>query len=184
MWSFAWPWVLAALPLAPLVYVLFKPSRRVVEAGLKVPSLSGFQVLVDRSKLEQFVNWRFWLMLAAWVLLVISAARPERIGDEIETPVTGRNLMLAVDLSGSMNQRDFVLGDREVDRLTATKGGCQRFHRSSRRGSDRTHFVWLARLFTGSADTRSRDGLRLYCSNPRSVWRARKRRLAMPLRWR
>ena len=36
-------------------------------------------------------------------------------------PVAGRNLMLAVDLSGSMDQKDFELAGRRVDRLTATK---------------------------------------------------------------
>ncbi|MEM7433343.1 MAG: VWA domain-containing protein [Pseudomonadota bacterium] len=139
MWSLAWPWALAFLPLAPLVYFFAKPSRRVVDAGLKVPSLNGFQLLVDRSKLEQLINWRFWLMLAAWVLLVLAVARPERIGDEIDTPVTGRNLMLAVDLSGSMNQRDFVLGDREVDRLTATKAVASDF--IGRREGDRIGLI-------------------------------------------
>ena len=62
-----------------------------------------------------------WLAAIAWILLVLAAARPERIGDELDVPVSGRNLMLAVDLSGSMDQKDFELGARKVDRLTATK---------------------------------------------------------------
>ena len=66
-------------------------------------------------------NWRFWLAAIAWILLVVAAARPEHVGDELEVPVSGRNLMLAVDLSGSMDQKDFVLGTTRVDRLTATK---------------------------------------------------------------
>ena len=52
---------------------------------------------------------------------MLAAARPERIGDELDVPVSGRNLMLAVDLSGSMDAKDFELGSRRVDRLTATK---------------------------------------------------------------
>lgn len=61
------------------------------------------------------------LMLAAWVLLVIAATRPVLEGEPIEQSVTGRDLMLAVDLSGSMEVEDFVLDARKVDRLTATK---------------------------------------------------------------
>jgi Ca-activated chloride channel family protein len=91
------------------------------DAGLKVPSLKGFAVLSDRSEIDQLVNWRFWVAIMAWLLLVLAAARPERIGDELDVPVTGRNLMLAVDLSGSMDAKDFELGTRRVDRLTATK---------------------------------------------------------------
>ena len=122
MWSLAWPWVLLALPLPWLLRRLLPEARGLAEAGLRVPSLSGFETLKDRSPVEQLLNWRFWIAVLAWCLLVVAAARPERIGDELEVPVAGRNLMLAVDLSGSMDQKDFELAGRRVDRLTATNG--------------------------------------------------------------
>ena len=121
MWSLAWPWALLALPLPWLVWKLVPGSTRIEDAGLRVPSLGAFEVLGARPQREQLLNWRFWIAAAAWVLLVLSAARPEFIGDELDVPVSGRNLMLAVDLSGSMDQKDFELGSRRVDRLTATK---------------------------------------------------------------
>ena len=121
MWSLAWPWMLLALPLPLLVRRFMTPAGGTQDAGLKVPSLRGFAVLRDRSEMEQLLNWRFWLAVVAWILLVTAAARPERIGDEVDVPVSGRNLMLAVDLSGSMDAKDFELGNRRVDRLTATK---------------------------------------------------------------
>ncbi|SVE61120.1 uncharacterized protein METZ01_LOCUS513974, partial [marine metagenome] len=77
------------------------------DAGLRVPSFQGFSMLVDRSETEQLLNWRASIAIVAWALLVIAAARPERIGDELDVPVSGRNLMLAVDLSGSMDAKDF-----------------------------------------------------------------------------
>jgi Ca-activated chloride channel family protein len=117
MWSLAWPWALLALPLPWLLRRLLPEARDLAEAGLRVPSLSSFETLRDRSVAEQMLNWRFWVAVLAWCLLVIAAARPERIGDELEVPVAGRNLMLAVDLSGSMDQKDFELGGRRVDRL-------------------------------------------------------------------
>jgi Ca-activated chloride channel family protein len=121
MWSLAWPWVLLVLPLPYLARALMSESPSLQDAGLKVPSLSAFSTLAQRPDTEQFLNWRFWVAAIAWMLLVVAAARPERIGDELEIPVSGRNLMLAVDLSGSMDQKDFELGNRRVDRLTATK---------------------------------------------------------------
>jgi Ca-activated chloride channel family protein len=113
--------MLLALPLPLLVRALTPPVVGTQDAGLKVPSFTGFAVLNDRSEVEQLLNWRFWIAVVAWALLVLAAARPERIGDELDVPVSGRNLMLAVDLSGSMDAKDFELGSRRVDRLTATK---------------------------------------------------------------
>ncbi|MDZ4153439.1 VWA domain-containing protein, partial [Methylicorpusculum sp.] len=65
--------------------------------------------------------WRLWLAIAAWVLLVIAVSRPQWLGEPIEQTVSGRDLMLAVDLSGSMEEQDFVINKQRVDRLTATK---------------------------------------------------------------
>ncbi len=139
MCSLAWPWVLLALPLPLIANKLLPESPNLRDAGLHVPSLSGFAMLIDRSQAEQLLNWRLWLAVIAWILLVIAAARPERIGDELDVPVSGRNLMLAVDLSGSMDQKDFVLGGRRVDRLTATKAVASDF--ISRREGDRIGLI-------------------------------------------
>ena len=139
MWSLAWPWMLLALPLPLLVRKLMAPVSANQDAGLKVPSLRGFAVLSHRSEVEQLLNWRFWLAVIAWILLVIAAARPERIGDEVDVPVSGRNLMLAVDLSGSMDAKDFELGSRRVDRLTATKAVASDF--IGRREGDRIGLI-------------------------------------------
>ncbi len=139
MWSLAWPWMLLALPLPLLVRWLFPAVSGTSDAGLKVPSFSGFAVLTDRSEVEQLLNWRFWLAVMAWLLLVLASARPERIGDELEVPVSGRNLMLAVDLSGSMDAKDFELAGRRVDRLTATKAVASDF--IGRREGDRIGLI-------------------------------------------
>jgi Ca-activated chloride channel family protein len=139
MWSLAWPWMLLALPLPLLVRWLFPAVSATSDAGLKVPSFSGFAVLTDRSEVEQLLNWRFWLAVMAWLLLVLASARPERIGDELEVPVSGRNLMLAVDLSGSMDAKDFELAGRRVDRLTATKAVASDF--IGRREGDRIGLI-------------------------------------------
>ena len=139
MWSLAWPWMLLALPLPFLVRYLMPAVVGTQDAGLKVPSFKSFAVLKDRSEVEQLLNWRFWLSMIAWVLLVLAAAKPERIGDELDVPVSGRNLMLAVDLSGSMDAKDFEIGSRRVDRLTATKAVASDF--IGRREGDRIGLI-------------------------------------------
>ena len=139
MWSLAWPWALLALPLPFLARKWLPEARGLSEAGLRVPDLNRFETLRDRSGTEQLLNWRFWVAVLAWCLLVVAAARPERVGDELEVPVAGRNLMLAVDLSGSMDQKDFELAGRRVDRLTATKAVASDF--ITRREGDRIGLI-------------------------------------------
>ena len=139
MWSLAWPWVLLALPLPLIFRYLLPEAKGLSEAGLRVPSIDSFATLKDRSGTEQLLNWRFWIAVLAWMLLVVAAARPERIGEELDVPVAGRNLMLAVDLSGSMDQKDFELVGRRVDRLTATKAVASDF--IERREGDRIGLI-------------------------------------------
>jgi len=139
MYSLAWPWILLALPLPFVVRAVMSPVIGKQDAGLKVPSFKGFSVLSDRSEADQLLNWRFWVAVVSWILLVLAAAKPERIGDELEVPVSGRNLMLAVDLSGSMDAKDFELGSRRVDRLTATKAVAADF--INRREGDRIGLI-------------------------------------------
>ncbi|MDH3434538.1 MAG: BatB protein, partial [Gammaproteobacteria bacterium] len=95
MWSLAWPWALLALPLPFIARKLMSAAPSLQDAGLRVPSLSVFSSLSQRPDKEQLLHWRFWIAAVAWLLLAVAAARPERIGDELEVPVSGRNLMLA-----------------------------------------------------------------------------------------
>jgi len=139
MWSLAWPWVLLALPLPLIIRYVLPEAKGLSEAGLRVPSIESFSTLKDRSGTEQLLNWRFWIAVIAWMLLILAAARPERIGEELDVPVAGRNLMLAVDLSGSMDQKDFELVGRRVDRLTATKAVASDF--IERREGDRIGLI-------------------------------------------
>lgn len=139
MYSFAWPWIFLVLPLPFIVRRLVPEASGLQEAGLRVPGLDRFTMLSGRTSTEQLLNWRFWLAVFAWLLLVIAAARPEHIGEELDVPVSGRNLMLAVDLSGSMDQKDFELGNTRVDRLTATKAVASDF--ISRREGDRIGLI-------------------------------------------
>jgi Ca-activated chloride channel homolog len=139
MYSLAWPWVLLVLPLPLLLRRFLPEAASLQEAGLRVPGFARFGMLSGRAAREQLLNWRAWIAAIAWLLLVIAAARPEFIGDELDVPVSGRNLMLAVDLSGSMDQKDFVLGDTRVDRLTATKAVASDF--ISRREGDRIGLI-------------------------------------------
>lgn len=117
--GFAHLWALLALPL-PLVAFLALPRAQAVEGpALRVPF---FAVLMAGQ--EPGATGRrglFWLGLLIWCLLVSAAARPQWIGEPLPLPLAGRDLMLAVDISGSMVEEDMVIGARVTDRLTAVK---------------------------------------------------------------
>ncbi len=139
MYEFVWWWMLLLLPLPWLVRWRMKPADTRNGVALKVPFLEDFQQgnrLLTRS-------WSQLIMLVlgalAWLCLVIAAARPVWIGDAMALPMSGRDLMLAVDLSGSMQEQDFILNGQVVDRLVATKAVAGNFVR--KRQGDRVGLV-------------------------------------------
>jgi Ca-activated chloride channel family protein len=140
MIEFAWPWVLLSLPLPLLVRWLLPAADAGEGAALRVPVLDDFR-LGESARVARPERrlWHLALALLAWALLVLAAARPQWLGEPIELPVSGRDLMLAVDLSGSMRETDFELAGRQVDRLTATKQVAGRF--IQRRVGDRIGLI-------------------------------------------
>ena len=138
MIHFHWPWLLLALPLPFLVRVLLKPRLNIEQAALKVPFLDDFSN-AEAQKISSNKPWFFWLALCAWGLLVFAVARPQWLGEPIEQAISGRDLMLAVDLSGSMDEQDFVINNKAVNRLMATKVVATEFIR--RRVGDRIGLI-------------------------------------------
>lgn len=122
MIHFEWPWLFFALPLPLLTRWLLPRAEATTEAALRVPGLDAFTLKNAAPAIRQLPKRsRLWLAALAWLLLVTAAARPVWLGDPIDLPVSGRDLMLAVDLSGSMQTPDFVINDQQVNRLTAIK---------------------------------------------------------------
>lgn len=121
MFEFEWPWLFITLPLPLLVRWLGRPVTS-QQAALRVPFIDDFSDSTqqqDSSRAGQMLL--LFLAMLAWLALLAAAARPVWYGDPVELPVKGRDIMLAVDLSGSMQQEDFALNGKYVDRLTATK---------------------------------------------------------------
>ncbi len=119
MLEFLWIWVFLLLPLPLLVWLLPAVKQASITA-VKVPFFNHFWQSL--SSLNQQTKW--WLKLLAiitWLLLLVAAAKPVWVGDAIALPVEGRDLMMAVDVSGSMQEKDMKINGREVDRLTMIK---------------------------------------------------------------
>ena len=118
--EFAMPLAFALLPL-PLFVALLIPRAPV--AGSQALRLPFYQALHTSVGEGGAGRSRVRLLLAtlAWLLLLLAAARPQFIGEPVQLPVSGRDLLLAVDISGSMDEQDMLLVDKVASRLTAVK---------------------------------------------------------------
>ncbi|VAW79273.1 Aerotolerance protein BatA [hydrothermal vent metagenome] len=136
--EFAWPWLLIALPLPLLVGRLLPRAAPEPKPALLLPFQDVLAVVaaVGRAAADRT---RLVLATLVWVLLVLAGARPQSVGEAIELPVNGRDLMLAVDLSGSMQAEDMLINKRPRSRLAAVKAVAGEF--IERRQGDRLGLI-------------------------------------------
>ena len=136
--QFEWPWLLFFLPLPLLIRLL--PAEEQNQVALRVPFFRRLPI-PKLSFGEDSMTRRLPLLVRSiiWILLVFSAARPQWIGEPVELPVSGRSIMLAVDLSGSMKERDLELQGKSVTRLEVVKSVLHPF--IQRRDGDRLGLI-------------------------------------------
>ena len=144
MLTIAHPWLFLLLPLPWLIRRLL-PAHHERKAAVRVPfmqrlsRLAGLQpgsgVAVARRPLSQ------WLVLIlTWLCVVVAVARPQWLGEPIIRDIPMRDLLVAVDLSGSMEAQDFTDNEgNSVDRLTAVKQVLDEFF--TRRDGDRVGLI-------------------------------------------
>ena len=134
--ALAWPWLLL---LAPLPWVLRKLLPASASSDLQALRVPWFGAVAGKQ-----AGWmrRPWLAMVAaviWLLLVLAVSRPQWIGEIESLPVTGRDLLLAVDISGSMDTQDMILNKTAVNRLKVVKKVAGEF--IQRRHGDRVGLI-------------------------------------------
>ncbi|MDM8569173.1 VWA domain-containing protein [Thiotrichales bacterium HSG1] len=125
MFTFQWPWVITLLPL-PLLIWRFWPHQKLQSDNLpqlRLPTTKYVQQAfsqLDSPNLNQ--RWKWILLTLCWLGLVIALMYPQWLNKHIEISQTGYDLMLAVDLSGSMKTADFFTSNRQqIQRIDAVK---------------------------------------------------------------
>ncbi|MDX2369236.1 MAG: VWA domain-containing protein [Colwellia sp.] len=119
MITFAWPWLLLLLPLPLLVYWLPQKHNNRSSAALKIPQLmqnSSVNIITKTSKKSPLI-----ILSLCWLLTVLALSQPQWLGDAIDIPTEGREMMIAVDLSGSMQIEDMSLQGSTINRLDMLK---------------------------------------------------------------
>ncbi len=121
----SWPWALLALPLPYIVQRFMPEQKQGTCHALHVPFFKNMQALSQQNKSSNPINrWLLWLM---WCFLIIALSGPQAIGEPLPEQKEGRNIMLALDLSGSMEQMDMQLNQRPVTRLAVVKVAASSF---------------------------------------------------------
>lgn len=138
--AFAWPWALAVLPL-PLLAVWGLPQAPAGGAAVRLPFFAALGASLGERRAAP--RWRLALGIPGWILLALAAARPQWLGEPVQLPTEGRDLLLAVDISGSMSTEDMRVGNRVTDRLNAVKAVAGDF--IERRRGDRLGLILFGR---------------------------------------
>jgi len=160
--EFAYPLALLAIPLPLLAWWLLPPQRERVSA-LRVPFFEQIAAAAgSEARAGAVILRRRWLQLLVatlvWLLLVAGLAKPEWVGEPVVRIEAARDIMLALDLSGSMDYYDFPGEDgKDVSRFTAVQRVVDRF--VAERESDRIGLIvfgskaYLQLPFTRDLDT-------------------------------
>ena len=162
MIEFAFPWAFALLVLPVFIY-FFTAEYKEQKASIQVPyfqrllAVSGKEptqgaVLLNRNLLQRI------LLVIGWIALVTAIAKPEWLGEPIEQKKSAREIMVALDLSNSMSEKDFINENGEkVNRLVAAKQVLTEF--AEQRKHDRLGLIlfadeaYLQAPFTEDIDT-------------------------------
>jgi Ca-activated chloride channel family protein len=162
MFELAYPWMYTLLVLPFIVRLIIKPYKEQREA-IQAPFFENLRKITGQTPGKGAVVLRprmfQKLMLPlAWILIVTALARPQWVEDPITKIESGRDLLLAVDLSGSMEARDFTDAEgSRIERLEAIKLVLDDF--ISRREGDRLGLIlfgtaaYLQVPFTQDYDT-------------------------------
>lgn len=125
------PWALLLLPL-PLLVHCYWPPLEIKEESLRFP------LFAELARLNRALNGmggaackrtplHRTLLLTGWTALCLSLAQPQWLAPPVEQPVAAREIMVAIDLSRSMNETDFVKGEGRMDRVQGVKEMMSRF---------------------------------------------------------
>ena len=156
MLQLVWPWMLAAVVAPLLVARLVPRAPDAAGAPIRVPYFEE-ALAWSRRKAATGQRIRRAVALLAWCALVLAGARPQWVGDPVSLPVHGRDVMLALDLSGSMREQDMKRGAGFEARIDVVKRVAGDF--VTRRKGDRVGLIlfgtgaYLQAPFTLDLDT-------------------------------
>ena len=160
---FAYPLAFVLLLLPFVIYFLTPAVKGMHGDALRVPFISDLKRISistgsiwNGAKSDAKLSSKFWGLYALWCLLIIACARPQLLGEPIRLKNEARDIMLVLDISTSMVEKDFSLHGRRITRLDAVKNVVSEF--ADKRANDRIGLI----LF----------GTRAYMQSPLTFYKA------------
>jgi Ca-activated chloride channel family protein len=122
MFYFDWPWIFLLIPVPIFIYWLVDPVTE-EKSALIVPFYKQVAAFEDSSFIKKSTYFLINLLLLAliWLLVLLAIARPQWAGSPTAAPSSGRDLLVAVDISDSMDQQDMVIKGNPATRLEMVK---------------------------------------------------------------
>ncbi len=118
MFGLTWWWALALIPAPWIVRKILSPAPG-IETAIHIPLLNRYRadkpVESGSKRLGRSCLWCFW------ICLVLAASRPYWLGEPTHRVISGRDIMLAIDISGSMQEADMRIGTRIASRIDVLK---------------------------------------------------------------
>lgn len=127
MFELATPWVLMLLPLPILVWFLIPQAEMKLPAALKVPFFNAMVGVLAQEKRSISRQSLIIIPGLIWFLLIVALAGPRWVGEPQPVNRAGYNIMMVLDLSGSMELNDMLLHGQPVSRLTVVKKAAEQF---------------------------------------------------------
>ena len=120
MIHFAWPWLALLAPL-PWLHYRLRSAADPQSGAVYLPFLKAIGPVAPTDVLGASRAAHAWFT-ALWVLLVLAALRPQVLGEPLPVPTTGRQMLLAVDVSGSMATPDMAEGETRLQSVQRVAG--------------------------------------------------------------
>jgi Ca-activated chloride channel family protein len=127
MFELANPWSLVLLLLPLLIWILLSPAKVIISSALTVPFYKPLLKHLNQNQHYLATSSQVGLFLIIWSLIVIALAGPRWVGEPILLTRDGHNIMLVLDLSGSMELDDMLLDNQPSTRLSVVKKAAKEF---------------------------------------------------------
>lgn len=129
MFELANPWILLLFPLPLIIWFLLPRVKVKLPTALRVPFFTAMIDIADQETRSISIQHSLLIPTLVWLLLVFAIAGPRWVGAPKPISREGYNIMMALDLSGSMEIPDMILHGRPTSRLNIVKSAAEQFVR-------------------------------------------------------
>lgn len=126
MFELVWPYMLLFIPLPLLIYFFAPRAKLQLPQALRLPFYNALAPVIVKPQEISYKALTFILGLI-WIFIVFALSGPRWVGTPIPITREGYNIMLALDISGSMEVPDMSFHGRPVSRLSVVKRAAVKF---------------------------------------------------------